>query len=807
MGFVIAAFLLQCLTVSVTAKQYPTYRDIDELMSSVLTHALDDFRNGRFLNDIPLDLKVFFQDAITQNIPENPHFSTYGLLESDYFPVIPANALSLHLPPRKPTVSLPDPLTVFDAVFLRKQGTIPDKIMNTLLATFVNTVLDDVFVSNKGMTGPDSKPMLSLKSVYGWTPSRQALLRKHSQGKLRTSRMNGEEVALMWKDEPTANSSLEFVLGDDNFNRHWGYIFWISIFTLVHNEFCDMIIKESPSLSDDEVFARARLALVILHFRVVTEDYIITLAASHLSGKALWRVKPMTDCQASFRPNSNIYLEFNHLYRWHNLIPDTFLYRQPVDLSAFSNARLFTQFTLQEHFTALYQTPAGAFVPNNVHRVFKNVTASTIAQERQIGVRSYNEYARAYGSPPASSFADLTKESNLSAKLQELYTSIDNLDLFTGLFMQQPEPAMGKTLLFMVAAHAFSFLHYAICLVDLSHISINTWGKPLYDLVMESDQPFLTLMLNRFRHDDRDNTLFSHKQELKTPVGMPGLFEFSFSNLCDFVGLNMMWDPIMKAESWQQAFLISLATGSAVMLSTAFLFRGALPRLKSFLAAASSGTNLQEDDMDLVALNFLLGILYALIMPLYSVAAFLFLFSDRFDLAAPAVWPYVMVSVCLHISLYVADITIRSRLRKLNWMLVAHHAVYCMAVFVSLYYKDIFSAKISLLLDYMTVFEFGLFFLIAFSKLNQRVLPLAWVYFGRFAVGVFALSRVVQTVLMILIFEGSYTRMRHYNLLGIYFFQVGIFAFFTFAQGHSLWEYSKWKSLWKPKESVIVFHH
>jgi hypothetical protein len=49
---------------------------IEDLFSHLLVDIVEDYRNGRYVNDIPHPIKVYFQNCVTQQIPDFFHYYT-----------------------------------------------------------------------------------------------------------------------------------------------------------------------------------------------------------------------------------------------------------------------------------------------------------------------------------------------------------------------------------------------------------------------------------------------------------------------------------------------------------------------------------------------------------------------------------------------------------------------------------------------------------------------------------------------------------------------------------------------------------
>lgn len=120
---------------------------------------------------------------------------------------------------------------------------------------------------------PESDVLLQ-GQLYGRSPDRATALRSFSQGKMKTTIVNGAEypplLSQVQQDFPdfvmnipanlqidtTRNASSTqgfYALGDPRFNLHLGHLHWSTQFLRLHNRLCDMLLQNDPSLTDEQV--------------------------------------------------------------------------------------------------------------------------------------------------------------------------------------------------------------------------------------------------------------------------------------------------------------------------------------------------------------------------------------------------------------------------------------------------------------------------------------------------------------------------------------------------------------------------
>ena len=837
---------------------------VEDLFSKVLVDTITDYHNAEFLRDIPHNIKVYFQNCLTQKIPDffthyTTELSTTGKKGAvDGIGTNPRTYPTLVALKNRNNItymnSLPDANEVFTKLLLRTGPIKTGNGLNTVLSTFVNFFLEDFLFTKPNAAGSqlaDSVRGLFLGGVYGVSAERAAMLRSGLNGKLRTSFTDqGDEVALMWKDvhdpsvtrpSPTTFPTT-FVLGLDMFNRHWGHVFWASALTKLHNQLCDSLINEHlqqgtpsslPSITDDEeIYSRVRVAMTNILFRFIFEDYISnTLANGLLKDKIRWKYDPIKDCSENgFRLTNKHLIELNHIYRWHNMVPSEFEYLptsigtgmsnghtftnngtgefEMVSLKEFSNSSTFTDYKLQEHFEAFYRTKAGLFTTNNVPEELRMPTVQTILAERRIGMGSFNDYIEAYGMKRLNSFEDLTFDKESAQAFAELYKSIDDVELVVGATVRPGSP-ISKEILAMLSATVLSGLYSDnhFCSIDKSYFTKDYLGDSLYSLSMEKDHVFASILHILFGFNSTmDTTPSTYTHETAIFTDMPSLWQVSFYNLNDYTGLNMLWESIVPDATFYGSFLSALVTAFAIIGTFGWIGRQFMIRAHNGWKEQSGQTQDSNiaviHEYDVILFNIVTAIIYGVQMPGYCLGVGLLLFTSRFDIMAKEIWPYCITSLCVHMIMYVADVVIRFKHQKFNNYVFFHHLAYIATVVIAFWQKDIFSLKFVTLMDASLTCECGLYALMAYSKLHHRQLTWTWRQIGRWSVVFFIATRVIQTVLLFILFIQGYSRMIKYELGGLYAFDCIMATLITFVQCYTVHEYSKWKTLWMTSSNL-----
>ena len=150
--------------------------------------------------------------------------------------------------------------------------------------------------------------------------------------------------------------------------------------------------------------------------------------------------------------------EFNLLYRWHSLVPDTVRVggqeldagdirnNDPLVLREGVEALLTGASTSRAGRIGLGNTPA--FLVDSPGAALPSLEQRTVALMRKARLRSYNDYRERFGLRRLRDFDDLTADGALLARLRDLYGSIDRLEWSVGIFAEDyPDQALVGDLL------------------------------------------------------------------------------------------------------------------------------------------------------------------------------------------------------------------------------------------------------------------------------------------------------------------------------------------------------------------------
>ncbi|KAE8611404.1 hypothetical protein XENTR_v10012435 [Xenopus tropicalis] len=246
---------------------------------------------------------------------------------------------------------------------------------------------------------------------------------------------------------PHIPDHLQFAVGQEVFGLVPGLMMYSTIWLREHNRVCDILSNEHPEWDDERIFQTARLILIGETIKIVIEDYVQHLSGYHFKLK----FDPELLFNQKFQYQNRISAEFNTLYHWHPLLPDTFAisekeYSYPQFLY---NNSVMLNHGLTEMVESFSRQTAGRVAGGrNFPAAITRVAVASIEHSREMRYQSLNEYRKRFMLKPFESFEELTGEKEMSAELEKLYGDIDAMEFYPGLLVEQPRPGaiFGETM-------------------------------------------------------------------------------------------------------------------------------------------------------------------------------------------------------------------------------------------------------------------------------------------------------------------------------------------------------------------------
>ncbi|XP_070252132.1 prostaglandin G/H synthase 2-like [Myotis yumanensis] len=344
---------------------------------------------------------------------------------------------------------LPDSDMLLDKFLMRREF-IPDPQGTNLMFAFFAQHFTHQFFKTDDKRGPAFTKGLGhgvdLSHVYGETLDRQHKLRLFKDGKLKYQVINGEVYPPTVNDTqaemiypPHVPEHLRFAVGQEVFGLVPGLMMYATIWLREHNRVCDVLKQEHPEWDDERLFQTSRLILIGETIKIVIEDYVQHLSGYHFQ----LRFDPELLFNQQFQYQNRIAAEFNTLYHWHPLLPDTF----HIDDQEYSYPQfLYNNSLLMEHgltqFVESFSKQSAGRVAGgrNIPVAVRKAAKASIEQSRHMRPQPLNEYRKRFQMKPYESFEELTGEKEMAAELEALYGDIDAMELYPALLVEEPRP-------------------------------------------------------------------------------------------------------------------------------------------------------------------------------------------------------------------------------------------------------------------------------------------------------------------------------------------------------------------------------
>ncbi len=277
--------------------------------------------------------------------------------------------------------------------------------------------------------------------------------------------------------DPATGTDLASVSG----NWWIGLSLMHTLFTLEHNTICDLLHKNYPDWSDDDLYNRARLINVALMAKIHTVEWtpaILGHPALQVAMHSNWwgiagewvhkhfgrisKSEVISGIPGSatdhFGVPYSLTEEFVAVYRMHPLLPDEFSFRSLTNNAvlmeptlpevADKNARkVLEQVSLTDLFYSFGTSHPGALTLHNYPRYLRHrqepdgtlidLSTTEIIRDRERGVPRYNEFRKLVHRPAVQTFEELSDNPEWVEQIRRVYDNdIDKVDLMVGLYAE-----------------------------------------------------------------------------------------------------------------------------------------------------------------------------------------------------------------------------------------------------------------------------------------------------------------------------------------------------------------------------------
>jgi prostaglandin-endoperoxide synthase 2 len=414
-----------------------------------------------------------------------------------------------HLPPhRPPSKELPSEESV-NEVFRRRQdergnsAEVKSTDTSVMFMFFAQWFTDSFLrTSRDDFRKNTSNQEIDLCQIYGLTEKKTHLLRSHEGGRLKSQQINGEEypeylfkprsprgrlvfkpefdglhdkkfiTEVLLKDAPEHHKDSFFAVGLEHGNSTIGNTIMNVVFLREHNRIAGLLEKAHPEWqkrpegADPRLFETTRNIMIVLLLKLVVEEYI-----RHISPHDFpLELVPFAADGKRWNRSNWVAIEFNLLYRWHSLVPDSigsgadrlepadFRNNNPLVISR-GIEPLITQFSRERAGKiGLMNTPHFLVDRDPADPGHPSVQERTISLMRKAELAPFNDYRENFGLGRLKSFDQLTKDKDVRDRLKKLYGDIDKLEWYVGIFAEDYSRAemMGSLMTTMVAYDAFT---------------------------------------------------------------------------------------------------------------------------------------------------------------------------------------------------------------------------------------------------------------------------------------------------------------------------------------------------------------
>ncbi|MCD0449602.1 heme peroxidase [Actinocorallia sp. API 0066] len=464
------------------ARTISTDGAVNRLRFLALTHARPLWRLAETSTPLRRRLNAKLIDQAVREMPPRPEpFSTLAPYTS-WRSLTDRGYAGRHLPPVADAESGRPPVEKAADLFMR-EGPMDPCPRSTVLFAYFAQWFTDGFLRGESTEPRDprrstSNHEIDLNPLYGLDERATHTIRAHEGGLLKSQTINGGEFppflcadgevkpefaalsAVRMELLPPAHRDTLFALGGDRGNVQVGFTMMTILFLREHNRVARLLAREHPRWDDERLFQTARAIVIVEVIRIVVEEYINHITPYHF--RFLLDPRLSTALRgAPWHRQNWASAEFNLVYRWHSLIPGALVVGDgelPMARTLFG-AALIPGPGLGRLFEDASEQRAGRIGLFNTDPGLRDVEISSIADGRSLGLAPYNAYREHCRFPRVRRFDHVSGDPRVHERLAELYRDVDDLELYVGLFAEQPgsaEAILPPLLTKIIAIDAFS---------------------------------------------------------------------------------------------------------------------------------------------------------------------------------------------------------------------------------------------------------------------------------------------------------------------------------------------------------------
>ncbi|SEG52265.1 prostaglandin-endoperoxide synthase 2 [Thermomonospora echinospora] len=468
----------------VKARGIATDGAVNRLRFLALTHGRPLWRLAESVTPVRRRLNAALIDSAVREMPGRPEPLSTRSDYTSWSSLTDRSFMARHLPPvpgGDADAGRPTPEQAAD-LFTRGEEMIPCPRSTVLFAYFAQWFTDGFL---RGDTREPRDPRVNTSNheidvnpVYGLDEEATAAIRAFEGGLLKSQLVNGGEFPPYLceqgkiKSEFSALSAAKFdvlddarrdtlfATGGDRGNVQVGFTMFTVLFLREHNRVARLLAARHPRWDDERLFQTARNIVIALVIKLVVEEYINHITPYHFRFLLDPRLTTRL-ARAPWHRQNWASVEFNLVYRWHSLIPSTLIVGDrelPLAATLFGSA-LIPEAGLGRLFEDASEQRAGRIGLFNTDPALREVDMASIAGSRALRLASYNDYRAHCRFPRVRRFEQISGDPRVSGALRELYRGVDDIDLYVGLFAEEPGSAkaiLPPLLTKIIAIDAFS---------------------------------------------------------------------------------------------------------------------------------------------------------------------------------------------------------------------------------------------------------------------------------------------------------------------------------------------------------------
>ncbi|MFK7822276.1 MAG: peroxidase family protein [Planctomycetaceae bacterium] len=297
--------------------------------------------------------------------------------------------------------------------------------------------------------------------VYGSDDDRAAAIRTFEGGLLKTSDGDLLPYNVDGYDNAGGTSDTLYLAGDSRANENIALASMHTVFVREHNRIATDLAEENPDLTDDELYQEAR-SIVRAQLQSITfNEYLPALLGTNA-------ISEYDGYDSNVNPNiSNLFSTAAYRFGHTLLSPELLRLDADGNVADEGNIALQNAFFRPDELATngIDSILRGATVQvaqeldNEVVDDVRNflfgppgaggfdLVSLNIQRGRDHGLADYNQARLDLGLEAAESFSDITSDPDVAAKLEQLYGTVDNIDVWVGGLAEDhlPGSSMGET--------------------------------------------------------------------------------------------------------------------------------------------------------------------------------------------------------------------------------------------------------------------------------------------------------------------------------------------------------------------------